>query len=476
MEKKPLYITTTLPYVNSKPHIGFALEIVQADAIARAARLAGRDVFFNTGTDEHGQKIYQKAQEEKRDVQEYVDEYAKTFEALREPLNLSFDHFIRTTDGHHVKAAQEMWRRCEAAGDIYKKHYKVRYCVGCELEKSDSELEHGHCPIHPNLELQIIDEENYFFRFSKYQDALKKYLETDTPIIPEIRKQNALQFINAGLEDFSVSRLKEKMSWGIPVPGDDTQVMYVWFDALTNYVSTTGWPDEGGDFAKFWRDGETLQMAGKDQVRMQSLMWQAMLMSAGIPTTDRVFYHGFVTSGGQKMSKSLGNVIDPLQYVSEFGTDALRYFLLRHIHATEDSDFTRERFIEDYNANLANGLGNLASRIMKMAEANLEKPAGIPEHDNLERLFAAFDAYDFNGACNLVWEEIARLDARIQETQPFKVVKEDLATGRMLIEEMVVGLYRIARMLQPIMPETSDAIKAAIKANKKPENLFARVE
>ncbi len=481
--KRFFYITTTLPYVNDKPHIGHALEFVQADALARSRRLRGDDVFFNTGTDEHGQKIFDKAVKEGRDVKEYVDFYAERFIALKDKLDLSYDAFIRTTDEKHIEAAQEIWRRCEAAGDIYKKNYKTKYCVGCELEKTDSELVEGKCSIHPHLELQIVDEENYFFRLSKYKDALLAYLAGDV-ITPESRKNDAINFVRSeGFQDFSISRLKEKMSWGIPVPGDDTQVMYVWFDALTNYISTLDWPSSAeasdgkpGLFQKFWVDGQTLQVAGKDQVRMQSIMWQAMLMSAKLPPTQHVFYHGFVTSGGQKMSKSLGNVLDPFEYAEEFGIDVVRYFFLRHMHPFEDSDFTRERFIESYNAGLANGLGNLVSRVMKMAEEHLEGPVTVPEWEDFTDYFALLDAFKFNEACDLIWQKIAECDALIQETQPFRVIKDDVEKGRVLIADLAVRLYTIGRMLNPIMPTTSKLIKDAVKANKKPENMFARRE
>ncbi len=330
MEGKGFYLSTTLPYVNADPHIGFALEVVHTDIIARYQRLMGRDVFFSTGTDEHGQKIFQKARESGQDVRAYVDHYAGQFENLKTGLNLSNDAFIRTTDPRHVEAAQELWRRCDRAGDIYKKKYKGLYCIGDEAFIKESDLVDGKCPNHPTMQPIEIEEENYFFRLSAYRQKLLEYLPG--AIIPEWRKEEAIRFVEQGLEDFSISREKARMSWGIPVPGDDSQVMYVWFDALTNYISTLGWPnDSSGTFERFWVKGETIQMAGKDQVRFQSIMWQAMLLSADLPTTGKIVYHGFITSGGQKMSKSLGNVIEPLSIVEEYGTDALRYYLARHI-------------------------------------------------------------------------------------------------------------------------------------------------
>jgi methionyl-tRNA synthetase len=278
-----------------------------------------------------------------------------------------------------------------------------------------------------------------------------------------------------GLQDFSISRLKSKMSWGVPVPDDDGQVMYVWFDALVNYISTLGWPENEQKFNEFWVNGETLQMAGKDQVRQQAVMWQAMLMSADLPTTKQIFIHGFINSGGQKMSKSLGNVIDPMEIVSEYGTDALRYFLLREVHPFEDSDFTIERFKDAYNANLANGIGNLTSRIMKMAEDNLDGPVEIPEHTIMDDYFALLNKFEFNRAMDYIWAKIAELDGIIQSTEPFKLVKTDREKGIEIIKDLAVRLYGIGRLLNPMMPDTSAKIKSAVKSNKMPsEPLFMR--
>lgn len=479
---KSFYITTTLPYVNSDPHVGFAMELIRADVVARFKKIQGLEVFFNTGTDEHGQKIYNKAVEAGEDPQIYVDRYASKFKNLKNILDLSEDlNFIRTTDKHHELAAQAFWLKCQDNGDIYKKDYKIKYCIGCELEKQESELENGKCPLHSNLELEIREEENYFFRFSKYQKSLLDFYDKNPRfVIPPSRLKEIRFFVERGLEDFSISRLKSKMSWGVPVPNDGEHVMYVWFDALVNYISALGWPDNKEKFEKFWINGTPVQYCGKDNLRQQAAMWQAMLMSAGLPPTNTIIINGFIQSNGQKMSKSLGNVIDPYKVVEEYGTDALRYYCLRELSPFEDSDMTMEKFKESYNANLANGLGNLVSRIMKMAEDNIErlkeeeierlKKEKMPEEFS-ERL----ENFEINQACDYVWNEIGEMDKFIQENQPFKIIKTDKEKGQEMISDLVVRLYSIAQMLSPILPETSEKIKELIKQNKSPDRpLFVR--
>jgi len=479
LNKKSFYITTTIPYVNADPHIGFALELVQSDAIARYQRLIGKDVFFSTGTDEHGQKIWEASQKEGKNVQDYVDLYAQKFLDLKNTLNLSYDNFIRTTNEEHILAAQEFWRLCDAQGDIYKKKYKGLYCVGCEKFITEKDLINGKCQLHPTKEPEIIEEENYFFRLGNYKKQLFEYLSKEKVIFPEWRRKEAIDFVQNDMEDFSISRDKKRFSWGIPIPGDNTQVMYVWFDALVNYISTLGWPNNKKNFEKFWsEEGEKVQTAGKDMVKFQSVMWQGMLMSAGLPTTDTIVYHGFITGeGGVKMSKSLGNVINPNDIVKEYNTDALRYFLLREISSFEDSPFTMKRFKDAYNSGLANGLGNLVSRILTLSEKYLEKCPEIPEKSDFKEYFKFFEKFDIKQAVDYVWNEIGELDRFIQETEPFKVVKVDEKKGKELIAGMVVRLYEIARMLNPIMPETNIILKKLIKENKKPaQPLFLRKE
>ncbi len=477
---KKFYITTTLPYVNADPHIGFALEIIQADVIARYHSLSGEEVIFNTGTDEHGLKIYRKAVEAGLEPQTYVDEYAAKFDRLKNALNLSYTNFIRTTDKYHVAAAQEFWRRCDANGDIYKKNYKIKYCSGCELEKTESELENNCCPIHPNLEIEIIEEENYFFRFSRFAKPLLDFYKKHPDfVVPDFRFNEIKKFVENGLSDFSVSRLKEKMPWGIAVPGDDKQVMYVWFDALVNYISTLGWPDKKSKFNSFWPG---LQVAGKDNLRQQSAMWQAMLMSANLSNSAQILIHGFITSGGQKMSKSLGNVVNPFEYVEKYGTDALRYFLLRHIPPFEDGDFTKEKFEEAYTADLANGLGNLVSRVAGLMEQNdvsfklkAKKTVAVKDKD-LQKLVGSFM---FDQALGYIWKKIAAVDGLISEKQPWILAKN----GQTKELNNVLGVaanevLTIAFLLQPFLPGTAEKIENIFTAKKikKGEPLFPRLQ
>jgi len=482
---KTFYITTTIPYVNADPHIGFALEIVQADIIARYKKLAGFDVFFNTGTDEHGVKVYRKALERGVSPQVYTDEYAEKFKKILAPLGISENvNFIRTTDPHHVHAAQEFWKRCANAGDIYKKNYKIKYCVGCELEKTEQEIENGHCPVHPNLKLEVLEEENYFFRLSKYTERLLKLFDSGTFVLPDFRLNEIRSLIKEkGLEDFSASRLKEKMPWGVAVPGDEKHVMYVWFDAFVNYISAIGWPDDMKKFEKWW---PVVQFAGKDQVRQQAVMWQAMLMSARLPPSKQIVIHGFITSGGEKMSKSLGNVIDPLFLAREYGTDALRFYLARHVHPFEDSDFTMDKLKEAYNANLANGLGNFVARVMKLSEQyindvqphiaffDFQELRREVSSEKLTRYFRALDSFHINSAIEIIWEEISFGDELMQKEKMYERLKKEGDASSEFAKNFLQRLWRIAVMLEPFMPDTSDSIKRTIKINKKPESLFLR--
>ena len=481
---KPFYITTTLPYVNADPHIGFAFELVMADIVARYKELMGFEVFFNTGTDEHGVKIYRKALEEGKDPQEYVNEYADKFRSLKSLLGLSENiHFIRTTDKKHIRAAEAFWRRCKDADYIEKKPYKAKYCSGCELPKTDSELLNGQCPIHTNLKLEILEEENYFFKFSKFTERLKDFYAVHPDfVVPDFRFNEIKALSERGLQDFSISRLKSKMPWGVPVPGDKDHVMYVWFEALVSYISTLGWPDEMENFTRFWGTNEranAVQFAGKDNIRQQSAMWQAMLMAAGLPNSKQIVIHGFITSEGEKMSKSLGNVIDPIAIVNEYGADALRYYLARHIHPFEDSDFTMEKFKDAYNADLANGLGNFVARVMALSQKYLEKPelpdmSVYTEEEYIKDYKKAMDNFELSKGIERLWVRIQELDKVISVKEPFKIIKIDPKLGKDLIILYVRDVAAIGYLLEPFMPKTSELIIEAVRNNKKPDNLFPR--
>ncbi len=335
----------------------------------------------------------------------------------------------------------------------------------------------GKCPIHPNLKIEIIDEENYFFKFSEFGDKLLElYDGKKFKVVPDFRLNEAREFVKRGLKDFSISRLKSKMSWGISVPGDDKQVMYVWFDALVNYISTLGWPDDEKNFQRFWINGTPTQYCGKDNTRFQAVMWQAMLMAAGLPPTHTVVVNGFITGeGGVKMSKSLGNVVSPVELAKEYGTDALRYFLAREISSFEDSPFTIERFKAAYNSNLANGLGNLVSRIMKMASTHLEKPVKIKFDGFTSDFEEALDNFDVQKATNSIVGWVAHIDSIIQVTQPFKLIKTDEIKAKEIIEELVKKLFDLSKYIEIFLPETAKTIQTLIKENKMPEKpLFAR--
>ncbi|RJQ26621.1 methionine--tRNA ligase [Candidatus Parcubacteria bacterium] len=483
MEKNNFYITTTLPYVNAKPHMGHALEFVQADVIARYQKLLGKRVFFNTGTDEHGQKIYTKANEVGLDPQAYADEYAEKFKIILDKLNISKDvHFIRTTDKHHKEAAQYFWNLCKEKGDIYKKTYKIKYCIGCELEKTDSELLDGVCPEHPNLVLEDREEENYFFKFSNYEKQLISFYEKYQDfVVPDFRFNEIKNFVKNGLSDFSISRLKSKMPWGVAVPDDDTQVMYVWFDALINYISTLGWPEDKEQFTTYWGDKDVqnaVQIAGKDNLRQQSAMWQAMLMSAGVPTSKQIIIHGFIVSAGQKMAKSLGNVIDPYEVIEKFGTDGLRFWLTKEMNTFEDGDFTYEKCMDAYISGLSNGLGNLVSRTMKMAQSaglNIQKEVSI--HDEAFVIYRKYlDVYEIKKAAEEIWNRISICDKKIQETEPFKLIKTDEVGAKKILTELVEQIWEIELMLRPFLPETAEKISAILKNPQNPITpLFPRI-
>lgn len=493
MAKKKFFISTAIYYVNAPPHIGHAFEIIQADVIARYHRILGEEVFFLTGTDENSLKSVRAAEKERISVKELVDKYAERFYQLKEVLNLTFDDFIRTTEERHIKGAQKLWQVCQK--DIYKKIYKGLYCVGCEEFYKEDELENGLCPEH-KTKPELIEEENYFFWLSKYQDKLRKIIETDeVKIIPKTRKNEVLSFINSGLEDICISRLAERgRGWGISVPGDKSQILWTWYDALSNYINAVGYHDNLIRFKKWWP--ADIHIVGKGVIRFHTIYWPAILLSAGLSLPKKIFVHGYLTSGGQKMSKSLGNVIDPFELVKKYGTDPVRYFLLREIPPTEDGDFTYEKFEERYNADLAKGLGNLVARVITLAKnskfqlpstARSEakgKKRDISSPSNFQKIVdttqekyrRALEGFKFNEALIAIWELISFCDKYIEETKAWEKSEKQ----KLIISDLVFALSEIAELLEPFLPQTSEKILKNIRQlaekTKKSEQLFPRLD
>jgi len=474
--KETFYLTTPIFYPNAKLHMGHAYTTTLSDIIVRHRRLMGDETYFLTGSDENTQKMVDSARKEGKEPLEFLDGIVSNFRTLYKGLDISYDQFIRTTDQkRHWPGAQLIWKKLVEAGDIYKKAYEGLYCVGHEAFITEKDLVDGKCPDHGTVP-EFIKEENYFFKLSRYTDAVREKIESgELKIVPDTRKHEILSFISQGLEDVSFSRPR-KVDWpqglGVPVPGDDSQVMYVWCDALANYITALGFGTDETLYKKFWP--ANVHVIGKDILRFHTAIWPAMLLSANIPLPKTIFVHGFITSGGKKMSKSLGNVIDPEELLQEYGAEAVRYYLARHISPFEDGDMTRESFKEAYNADLANGLGNLTARIMRLAETHLGAGARPEVADLPGEYTSALERFEINKAADVVWDRIQALDQKITETAPFKLIKTDAEAGKKLIFELTQELYVVGRLLNPFMPETSKKIKEAVIANKKPETLFPR--
>lgn len=470
MEK--FYITTAIPYVNAKPHVGHALEFVQADVIARYNALLGKDVALLSGSDENALKNVQAAEDTQQTVQEFVDENSKLFERLAEKLNISFTYFQKGSNHDHHLSSQELWKKCEEAGDIYRKDYTGFYCVGCELFYEKDELDQkGECFEHPGKPLQEVSESNYFFKLSKYQDAIKELITSDTlKIIPTSRKNEMLSFIEKGLEDISISRSNERAkNWGVPVPNDDTQRMYVWFDALNIYRSGLG-----KEYEKFWP--ADVHVIGKGITRFHAIYWPAFLLSAQLPLPKSLFVHGYFTVDGQKMSKTLGNVVDPVELIEKYGADSLRYYLLSQIPSTEDGDFSEEKLKTVYNADLANGIGNLVARVAKLCEREGYEVSS--EQINLthtaETFEQALSSYDFVRAIGIANHRLKQCDVIINQDEPWKI--EDKAVLETKLDYYVNEIIKTAKLLKPLIPQTSETILAQFSGQVKSQTpLFPRI-
>ncbi|MCX5774353.1 MAG: methionine--tRNA ligase [Fusobacteria bacterium] len=466
------YVTTAIAYVNGAPHIGFALEVIQADVLARYNRLLGKEVFYLTGVDEHGVKLYETAQKVGVDTQSYVDSNAIKFEKLKEELNLSNSDFIRTTSERHKRGAQKIWTKMFEKGDIYKHSYDGKYCVGCEAYLTEKDLdENGNCLIHMTKPT-IIQEENYFFKLSKYSERIKSaILSDDLKIVPESRKNEMLSLSGDGLHDVSFSRPKSALPWGIDVPQDETQVMYVWCDALSNYITALGYEHESKNFQKFWP--ASAQIIGKDILRFHAGIWPGMLMSAELPLPKKLFVHGFITSNGQKMSKSIGNVINPVEEIEKYGVDAFRYVLIRDTHYGNDGDYTEKSAVMRMNTDLSNDLGNLLNRTLGMMKKYFDSV--LPESfesavidSDIETLFTQcieryhqnMNEFQLSKTCENVWEFVSRLNKYIDETAPWTLAKDESKKARLgqVMRVLIEGLEKISILIFPVMPGTTPKI------------------
>lgn len=460
------YVTTSIPYVNAEPHIGFAMELMCADVMARDARKRGLEVIFSTGTDEHGGKIEEKAKENNKSAKEYADAISARFRELTKALDISNNRFIRTTDDGHEQRAVLIWKNLKK--DIYKGKYEGWYCTGDEAFFTETEVKanNGICPAH-NRPYEKIEEENYFFRLSDYNQAIKESIESNKfKILPETRRNEILSVLDKGLDDISISRPKDKIGWGIPVPGDSKQVMYVWFEALMNYITVLGYP-EHEDFKQYWP--ADVQVIGKDIIRFHAAIWPAMLLSLGLPLPKLLYVHGFVTADGKKMSKSLGNVINPFDVIQNYGLDPFRYYMLRHVPSYDDGDFSWQRFKDAYNGELANELGNLVQRSIAMAIRYVDGELGDippPEHD-MTAYSEAIAACRFDRALESVWEQIRGLNQYIDEEKPWEVAKSDDRDHlREILSYLISSVGEIADLLEPFLPETALKIQKALSGER----------
>ena len=469
---KKFYLTTAIDYVNSAPHLGTAYEKIAADTIARFKRLAGFDTRFLMGNDEHSINVEKAARERGMEPQAYCDEMAVTFQAVWKRLDISYDDFIRTTEPRHVRGVQALFKAIVDAGDVYKGKYEGHYCVGCERFYPEKDLVDGKCPVHKTVP-QWVSEENYFFKLSAYGPRLLEHIRANPEfIIPESRRNEIVNVVQSGLEDISVSRAS--VSWGIPLPNDPAHTVYVWFDALINYITGIGYPDRSGDYARYWP--ADLHVIGKDITRFHCVIWPAMLMSAKLPLPKTVLGHGWVQFQGEKLSKSLGNIVNPLDIVDRWGADALRYFLLKEVPLFRDGDFTWELFIDRYNADLANDWGNLFTRTVSMIHryraGQVAKAAGAPI-EGLGDLITgairdyteAMERYEIEKGIEAAWSIVRRANRLVEEKAPWNLAKDPARGGELdaLLSTLVVALQHVALLLHPVMPSKAREVWETLK-------------
>lgn len=462
--KNKLYITTAIPYANGAPHIGNALDYLLADIWARHQRSKGLEVRFQVGTDEHGNKIAEKALQQNLTPQQYVDGTVENFRALMDKMKTSYTDFVRTTDTHHKAAAQFIWQKL--APHIYKNTYEGWYCQGCEAFYTEKEVaeQGGICRDHQKP-FERLSEENYYLRTSSFSDKIIEAIESDKmKIVPEYRKKEFLNFLKSGLEDVSISRPRKNLTWGIPVPDDADQVMYVWIDALANYLTIIGYPDRA-EWQEFWP--ANVQVIGKDILRFHAGIWPAMLLGLDLPLPKTLLVHGHISSGGVKMSKSIGNVVDPNEIIDNYGLDAFRYYFSRHIPTLDDGDFTWEKFEKSYNNELGNDLGNLVSRVANMIKRYQSGVIGEVKSDefDLHNYEKHMKNLEFNKAMDEIWTLVRAHNQYIENVKPWeiaKLAKESKDEENHLAEVLAHsagGILQIGRMLAPFMPETSEKIE-----------------